>query len=261
MWKNLILVLKLNFMQDFEKRLLKLEASNLLYKKILIAIAASSVFLFMAFRKNITAPDVIQAKRFEVVDDNGIVLVRVSQDNGHGLIKTYNTAGFKLLNLTYTTKNEGYIGVENGAGQEFVKMSSSSDVGGGYIGLFNPAGKRIITICNENYGGSFYLSDKDGNSRAIIQNNTMAGGYMSLYNSSGNSAVKLTQTSSGNGDIYVNNYNGDEKIRLSVSTAGGNLQIRNNEKTIAIEAGCTDAKNGIINTFLSGGTRGQSLGQ
>lgn len=247
-------------MNTIEIRLQKLEATNRRYKTILVLMIASFGIIFMAFRSPKTVADVIQAKRFEVVDDKGNVLVNLSQDNGKGTIKTYNQAGKKLVNITYTTNQEGFLSLEDGKGQEMMRLSSANDVGGGYIGIFNPSGKRTLILCNDESGGNVYVSNSDGNSRATMQCNSSAGGFLALYNSSGYTAVKLTQTSSGNGDVYVNNYNGDERVRLSVSSSAGNLQIKNNSKNMVVELGGTAGENGTINTYNSGGTFIQGIG-
>ncbi len=247
-------------MNTIEMRLQQLEATNRRYKRIVILMIALFATLFMAFRSTNTAPDVLQAKRFEVVDDKGNVLVRLNQSDGNGTIKTYRSNGKKLLNLTYTTKNEGYISVEDGNDKELIRFSSSNEGGGGYIGIYNPAGKRTLTLNNDNGGGNIYLGDSVGNSRAVLQCNNSAGGFLALYNSKGFAAVKLTQTSSGNGDLYVNNYNGDERVRLSVSSSAGNLQLKNNSKTMIVELGGTAGEGGTINTYSSSGTFIQGIG-
>ncbi|MGH2553209.1 MAG: hypothetical protein ACRDEB_05795 [Chitinophagaceae bacterium] len=247
-------------MKTIEIRLQKLEATNRRYKMGLLLMIASFATIFMAFRNPKSVPDVIQAKKFEVVDSYGNVLVNISQDDDNGIIKTYNKAGRKLVNITYTTKQEGYLGLEDGNGQELMRLSSSTDGGGGFFGIYNPSGKRTITLSNDISGGNIYVSNSEGNTRGTLQCNDNAGGYLALYNSSGYTALKLTQTSSGNGDLYVNNYNGDERVRLSVSSSAGNFQIKNNSKTMIVELGGTNAENGTINTYNSSGTFIQGIG-
>jgi hypothetical protein len=247
-------------MNTIEMRLQKLEATNRRYKAILVLMIASFATIFMAFRSPKTVPDVLQARRFEVVDYSGNVLVSLNQDDGKGLIKTYNKEGKKLVNITYTTNQEGYLALEDGNGQETMRLSSSNDGGGGYFGIYNPSGKRTLTLCNDNSGGNIYVGNSNGDTRATVQCNSSAGGFLGLYNSSGYTAVKLTQTSSGNGDLYVNNYNGDERVRLSVSSSAGNFQIKNNSKTMIVELGGTNGENGTINTYNTSGTFVQGIG-
>jgi len=247
-------------MNTIEMRLQQLEATNRRYKRVVILMAAFFATLFMAFRSSNTVPDVLQAKRFEVVDDYGNILAKLTQDNGKGIINTYNKEGKKLVHITYTSNQEGYLALEDGKGQETIRFSSSNDGGGGYIGVFNRSGKRTLTLCNDNSGGNVYVGNSNGDTRATMQCNSSAGGFLGLYNSSGYTAVKLTQTSSGNGDLYVNNYNGDERVRLSVSSSAGNFQIKNNNKTMIVELGGTAGENGTINTYNSTGTFVQGIG-
>jgi len=247
-------------MLTIEMRLQKLEATNRRYKTILILLTASFATIFMAFKNPKLVPDVLQAKRFEVVDDYGKVLVNLTQDAGKGIIKTYNSEGKKLVNITYTTNNEGYLGLEDGKGKETLRFSTANEGGGGYISVFNPSGNRTLTLCNDNSGGNIYVGNSVGNTRAVIQCNSDAGGYMGLYNSNGYTAIKLTQTSSKNGDFYINNYNGDERVRLSVSSSAGNFQIMNNGKTKIVELGGTNGENGTINTYNTSGTFVQGIG-
>jgi hypothetical protein len=247
-------------MDTIEIRLQKLETANRRYQRVILLMIAFFATIFMAFRKHNPVPDVIQAKRFEVVDDNGNVLVMTGQNSGNGVMKTYRSDGKRLLNFSYTTLNEGYFGIEDGAGQEMIRLSSSSEGGGGYIGIYNPSGKRTMSLCNEYGGGNVYVNNSEGNNRAALQSNSSAGGFLALYNSSGYTALKLTQTSSGNGDIYVNNYNGDERMRLSVSGSGGNLQLKNNSQTMVVELGATSPGHGIVNTYNSSGSFLQSIG-
>ena len=247
-------------MTPIELRFQKLEAANRRYRSIILLMMAAFATFFMAFRSYNTVPDVLQAKKFEVVDASGNVLVNLTQDNGKGIIKTYNKEGKKLVNITYTTNQEGYIGLEDGKGQETLRFSSSNEGGGGYIGVFNPSGKRTLTLNNDESGGNIYVSNSNGDSRATMQCNSSAGGFLALYNSSGYTAVKLTQTSSGNGDLYVNNKDGDERVRLSVSSSAGNFQIKNNKKTMIVELGGTTNENGTINTYNTSGTFVQGIG-
>jgi hypothetical protein len=247
-------------MDIIEIRLQKLEATNRRYKSVLICLIASFAIIFMAFKSPKNVPDVLQARKFQVVDDYGNVLVNLTQDDGKGVIKTYNKEGKKLVNITYTSNQEGYLGLEDGKGQETMRLSSSNEGGGGYIGVFNPSGKRTLTICNDESGGNIYVGNSNGDTRATMQCNSSAGGFLGLYNSSGYTAVKLTQTSSGNGDLYINNKNGDERVRLSVSASAGNFQIKNNSKTMIVELGGTTGENGTINTYNTSGTFVQGIG-
>jgi hypothetical protein len=248
-------------MNTIEMRLQKLEAANKRYQRIIVMmILTASAVAFMAFGKKKTYAEVIQAKRFDVVDDYGNILVQLSQSSGMGTMRTYKTDGKRLLNLSYTTTNEGYMAVEDGYGKELLRFTSSTDGGGGYIGLYNSSGTRTLSMYNDYDGGNLSVNNNEGNSRVFMENNGSVGGLLSVRNASGYTTFKATQTTSGHGDVYVNNYNGDERIRLSVSNSAGNFQLRNNSKTLIIEAGGTNSEGGVINTFGSSGSFIQGMG-
>lgn len=240
-------------METIETRLHKLERANRLYKKIFLLLIAGCAITLTAFRSRNTVPDVLQAKSFEVVDDQGNVMVKVSQDNGFGLVKTFNKFGKKLVNITYTTKNEGFIGVENGNDRENIRLSSSGS-SGGYIGVFNTSSQKVAILSAEEAGGYLGLCNNSGDVKVLLKSQVDAGGFLSMYNSSGYSMASLLQTTGGSGDLYIRNNNGDDRLRLSVSDAGGSMHVFNNNKTKVIDIGVTTAQNGIVNTYNTGGT-------
>jgi hypothetical protein len=247
-------------MESIETRLLRLEKSNRLYKRTLVTLAAVFAIGLMAFNSKFSPPDVLQAKKFEVLDDYGNVMVAISQDKQHGMIKTYNSAGNKLVNITYTTKNEGYIGLEDGTGKENIRMSSNNDYGGGYLSLFNPNSQRVISMYNDNGGGTINVNNGSGTNQLVAKSHSDGGGYLGILNASGNYILSLMQTTNGNGDLYVNNNYGDQRLRFSVSPAGGNMQLFNNSKTMAGEIGVTSGQNGVMNTYNSSGGYIQGIG-
>jgi|GEM_PF-6602602 len=65
----------------------------------------------MAATSSRSVPDVIQAKKFEVVNDEGKVLVRLGANvDGNGLVKTQNGKGQTLVVLSsYTGQRGGYV--------------------------------------------------------------------------------------------------------------------------------------------------------
>ena len=246
-------------MKSLEDRVRQLEVANRRYRTYVLLSLASFTLLFMAFR-TYEIPEVIQARKFEIVDRMGHVLVRMGYDDEFGYIKTYNTRGNKLVNLTYTTSKAGYLALEDGDGNENIRLSTSSDYGGGYFSLSNTQHNRTITMNNDAGGGSISLSNNSGSVRATLKTHTEDCGYLSLFNSSGNSIISMLQTTSGNGDLYVRNASGSDRIRLACSSNGGNLQLFNYNQNKAVELGVTDNVNGVMNTYNSSGTYIQGIG-
>ena len=90
-------------MTNLEKRVASLEKSLRLYQFLLTAIVLIAVAVtFSAFNRN-QVPEKVVAKAFEVVDNNGKVLVSISQYNGNGAITTYDKLGNYLVDIISNT--------------------------------------------------------------------------------------------------------------------------------------------------------------
>src|SRR5689334_15875682 len=104
-------------MTTIETRLLALEKSNRLYKRLLLSFVAVTIIgLSMAFKKKQPVQDTIQAKNFEVVNDQNKVLVKLTTLDGSGRITTYNPSGEKQLDLLPNNVGGGSFLVYDGKG-------------------------------------------------------------------------------------------------------------------------------------------------
>lgn len=246
-------------MKTIEDRLQKLESANRRYRMLFLVSLASFTFLFMGFRSQII-PELVQARKFEVVDRMGNVLVRMGYDDDKGYIKTYNSKGNKLVNLTFTSTNQGFLALEDGNGNENIRLSTSSDYGGGYLSINNAQHNRTITMYNDAGGGALTVSNNYGKSKALLKAHSENCGSLTLYNSYDNAIISLLQTTSGNGDFYLYNSTGGERIRMASSPNGGNIQLFNNNQNKGVELGITNNVNGVVNTYNSSGAYIQGIG-
>ena len=92
-----------------------------------------------------SVPDVIQAKKFEVVNDEGKVIVLMesvfSKGEHYGFVKTQNGKGGTLVALT-ASDGGGFVATQNGKGQALVELGSSPM--GGKILVSNTVGKGVL---------------------------------------------------------------------------------------------------------------------
>ena len=120
-----------------------------------------------------TVPDVIQAKKFEVMNDEGKAVVELSSFNENGVINTKDSLGNlifvvlsqkdpnginsgtvttlnekaqKLVQLGVTTGGTGSVTIENGKGQKIVQLSASDD--GGKVVTGNNKGEVTSQLPN-----------------------------------------------------------------------------------------------------------------
>ena len=78
-----------------------------------------------------SVPDVIQAKKFEVVNDEGKVIVLIesvfSKGEHYGFVKTQNGKGGALVELGVTSGGNGMVKTQNGKGQTLVELGATTD--------------------------------------------------------------------------------------------------------------------------------------
>ncbi len=193
-------------------------------------IVVSIVIITMAFKNKNAYPDVVQAKSFQVVDDNGHVAVELNMDDGDGKITTYNAAGGKLIRLYSTVDRAGSIDAYDGKGNLNFSVANTSG-GGGYVAVYNDKAKEVAEMgITDNSSGYFRINDKEGNKQAYLTYTIGGGGYLSLSN------------------------NGVESIRLSTEQNGGRVGVYNNNNNRVAYMGAEDNGNGNIVTWNSAGT-------
>ena len=97
-----------------------------------------------------SVPDVIRAKRFQVVNDAGKVLVGMDsvlhQGVHYGFVTTLDGKGQTLVELGATTDGEGMVVTENGKGQTLVQLGCYTGLNGGYVETFTQAGVSTSEI-------------------------------------------------------------------------------------------------------------------
>lgn len=150
-------------MSNIETRLAALESKVRIYQLALAAIILSSgFFILTSFNKQKAAPDLIQAREFQVVDVNGKVLVSLKKDTtGGGHINIFNSTGTDVLYMHAGYKGGG-IALSDNDGNSGVVTAITED-GHGVLNVYNKSNKRICAV-----GG-----DANGN------------GVLNVYNSAG----------------------------------------------------------------------------
>jgi hypothetical protein len=195
-------------MLTLEKRLEKLEKKLRIYQFAFMAIILAGGFLVItAFNKKVPVPDLIQAKEFQVVDDQGKTFISLKKDYDAGSIKVYNTEGTALIDLystagtgailtkTQTGKFACYIGAYN-TGAAYIKIyninekavdeigSTSNDYG--YVGVNNTNEDNILSITTTSYGdGIVSVYNRYKNRICVLGPDNYGNGLLNILNSSG----------------------------------------------------------------------------
>ena len=102
-----------------------------------------------------SVPDVVQAKKFEVVNDEGKVFVRISGSSTQpnsiksiqqgGMISTYNTQGEALILMGMNNHGSGGIQTMNNKGHTLVSLATTTD-GKGMVLTANGKGGTLVEL-------------------------------------------------------------------------------------------------------------------
>ena len=168
-----------------EARMAKMERSLQLYRSIFLLSTLLIAFLTIsAFKEKQTAPDRLQAKAFEVVDDYGNVLVKLGAYKNAGVITTYTDRGKELVDILKNVDGNGAIVGFNSTEAIAYRLTGTTS-GGGVLDIYNSLGKEVV-----------YAGPTSSN-----------GGLITIYNASGNQIVTTGQTTDQNGVINIYNHN------------------------------------------------------
>ena len=157
-------------------------------------------------------PDVIQAKKFEVVNDSGKVIVEMSNLQGGGVdngqLVTRTSTGGTLVKLI-AGPGGGAVETRNGKGQILVELGVTTD-GQGHVETQNGKGQRLVALS----------ATTDGE------------GLVKTQNGKGQTLVRLTATTGGEGVVVTKNGNGGTLVELGVTMGGNGLVETYNGKGV-----------------------------
>jgi hypothetical protein len=149
-------------------------------------------------------PDVIQAKKFEVVNDEGKVIVELSNLRGggvdNGMLVTRTSAGGTLVKLA-SGPSGGRVATENGEGQNLVVFGGGPE-GGGELGILNKDGKTVAGLLSGPDGGSLGIFNNDRKLCASIGSD-VDGGMLDISNKDGKQVVGIYADADGGGEIVT----------------------------------------------------------
>ena len=170
---------------SLEKRVSSLEKSLRLYQLALALLIGGIFFIGVTSFKKDQVPDKLTAKAFEVVDNDGKVLVNLSAYNGGGAITTYDKKGAYLVDIISNTSGFGNINIYDGKGKPTLQ-------------LYNVKGG----------GGALALKNKDGKDAVMLSLMTSGAGHLSLNSATGTSLIWMGETTEHNADIKMYNTSG-----------------------------------------------------
>ena len=219
-------------MSQLEQRISRLE-KNLRYYRIFFgtSVIALIAVLLISSGKKTEVPDLIKAKAFQVVDDDGNVLLLMNKEKDNGQVVTYSGSGQKLVRLFTSEGGAGAINTFDKTGKLNFKVTKITE-GGGYMALYNSEENEVMEA------GS------------IIGN----AGYMQINNHNGKKIAWITEVSNGGGSLSL--YNKElGSIFLEAQDAGGRVSIYNKGNTRIGYLGTQDNQDGNLSVYNNTGSR------
>ena len=126
-----------------EERIERVEKQNRRLKWVVTALCVVGVSAFVAGQAAPEGvPDVIKAKKFEVINEVGLPVVALrSWDKLGGGIDTWNHQGQSLFAVGANDAGDGSVATFNAEGKELVHLSATEG-GTGAVAVFDPTGRR-----------------------------------------------------------------------------------------------------------------------
>jgi hypothetical protein len=107
-----------------------------------------------------SVPDVIQAKKFEVVNDEGKSVARLSANEDGGYLSVCNKDG-QVVALHGADENGGYSSICNKDGIPVAGLAVKEY--GSLLSIANKDGKMVVGLGVGEYGGALMTLDNKGN--------------------------------------------------------------------------------------------------
>ncbi len=179
-----------------EERLAKMETSLRFYRVIfLLSLACIGFLVITSFKNRQSAPDKLQAKSFEVVDDIGNVLARLTSYKNAGNLAIYTDRGKQLVSILKNVDGNGAVAGFNTSEALTYRLTGNAE-GGGVFDVYNARGKQVV------FAGP----------------TSSHGGLITIYNASGDQIVTTGQTPDQNGVINIYN-----RYNKRINAMGGDL--------------------------------------
>jgi hypothetical protein len=174
-----------------------------------------------------SVPDVIRAKNFEVLNEEGVVIASLRENpHGRGWLSIRDEVGRSVAAIT-GDKRGGWLTIDNIKGNNVASLlvdekggwlivkdhegiasaSVIADKEGGWITLSDEPQKHSVVIGVDDKGGWLTIHNKKGKPVAAL-NSDVDGGVLVVCNKDGVPVAEISTKSDGGGQVYVTDKQG-----------------------------------------------------
>ena len=170
----------------------------------------------MAATAERSVPDVIQAKKFEVVNEEGVAVVKIHSFQGGGVIWGFDKKRVPTFCVTTQTGTDGVslgtVTTMNGRGQKLVELGVDTEMNGSVITKGGKGG-TLVQLGSGPSGGA--VTTKNGNGGTLVQITANSnGGAVTTQNGKGGSLVLIAADRNGGGAVLAQDAEGNIKATL-----------------------------------------------
>ncbi len=195
-----------------------------------------------------TVPDVIQAKKFEVVNGTGTTVVSLDSFEGSGIINSFDKQGnmvYLVCCVSGPHGASGCVNTSNSKGENLVILGAN-DQGDGAITTWNGKGGRLVEIgATVDRKGVVTTQNGEGAILVNLTSNSI-GGLIQAKSGKGGNLVTLGATRSG-GAVVTNNDKGMALVQISAKNDGGRVLVSNGKGENLVAIGQIDG-DGVVLT-------------
>ena len=189
-------------MDAIETRLAKIE-SQVRFQRRITAFLIILLVAGISYGATAPIPEVIQARKFAVVNAAGREVVTINSWELGGEIKTYPAKGkyWASITLAHTDNGQGLLKVYNKDGKDLI-YSGAGKLGDGILVVYNKDGKQLIYAgAGKSGNGLLEVSNKDGKDRVKISGGLTGGGGILVFNKTGEEVVQIYADDYGMGYV------------------------------------------------------------
>lgn len=205
----------------------------------------------LAATQSARTPDVIRARRFEVVDQNDKVVLLAGIGSTGGQIDIWGNSGTNVVRLG-SNNDGGDLAVWNSAGQGVAGLYATAQ--GGRIEAVMPDGSGSAVLRAEGSGPALAIADGEGRPRIAATISGSAAG-LSVRSAAGQELVALGAVEGDGGILRVSQFDGTVAAQMMALPTGGSIGCasRTGSRAALIESVSTES-GGSLTLFAPDGS-------
>ncbi len=172
-----------------EERVERLERQNRHLRLGFVGVVLVAATIFTGAAQRETVPDVVKAKAFHLVTDDGKTLVKIEDTKGLGFgiggtVTTYAGNGTELVKLTTTTGGAGMVTTLDGKGQKLASLRATGG-GQGAVVTYSSKGQKLVELGATSRGGAVTTFNGQGKDLIRLGVTTDGTGLVGVFDPSG----------------------------------------------------------------------------